>query len=121
MKTLFLTVIAALLTAFVGVANAAVQLPFVTLTSTAVAVTIASAEIIAAQSTREYLIIINISDTRVDCKVGANAVAGEGIPIYPNGGSWEMSPGFSNLDSRAINCIHVGSGDKAITIIVGTR
>ena len=121
MITKKLIILAGLLTAFAGAAGAAVQLPVVTLTHTAVSVTTSSAEIIAAQSTREYLIIVNISDTRIDCKVGAAAVAGEGIPLYPTGGSFEMSPGFSNLDTRAINCIHVGSGNKVINITVGTR
>lgn len=116
MITKKLIILAGLLTAFAGAAGAAVQLPVVTLTHTVVAVTTATTVAIAANSVREYLLIVNISDTRVDCKVGAAAVAGEGIPIYPDGGSWEMSPGFSNLDTRAVNCIHAGSGNKTITV-----
>ena len=116
MITKKLLVLAGLLTAFVGAANAAVQLPVVTITHTVVAVTTNTGQAIAANGTREFLLIVNISDTRVDCKVGVAAVAGEGIPLYPNGGSYEMSPGFSNLDTRAVNCIHAGAGNKTILL-----
>ena len=50
-----------------------------------------SKEILAAGSTRESVILSNISDTRIDVSVGTAAVANKGIAI-PAGATIELTP-----------------------------
>lgn len=91
----------------------------VNVTHTAVNVTTSSTEVIAAKSNRGFLLIVNDSDTIIYCNVGAAAVLNEGIRINSNGGSFEMSRGSRNIDTRAVNCIHGGTGNKVALVTEG--
>ena len=95
-----------------SLSSAFAQSTRVTVTHTAVNVTTSSGEVIAAKTKRGFLLIVNDSDTDIYCKVGAAAVMNEGIRINANGGSFEMGRGLRNIDTRAVNCIHGGSGNK---------
>lgn len=75
------------------------------------------AELIAANANREYLLVINDSDTILYLKFGAAAVANEGIRVEANGGSIEFSARNGNLDVRALNGIH-GAAAAAKTALV---
>lgn len=91
-------------------------LPNVTLTHSSVAVAITSTAVIAANADRIYLLIQNISDTAIDLFVGGAAVASQGIRLQANGGSIELSARNGNLDTRAINAIHAGTGTKTLLV-----
>lgn len=69
----------------------------------------------AQTAARLYLLVVNLSDTTVYLKFGDAAVVNEGIPLNPNGGSYEMSSEYGNLDRRAVNAIHAGTGTKRVT------
>ena len=75
--------------------------------------------IAAAKDKRRFLLLQNISDTDIDIKVGAAAVAGEGIRVFANGGNFEMKPGNGNLSTAAVNGIHGGSGNKTMLVTEG--
>ena len=75
-----------------------------------------TAAVLAASSDRKYALIINDSDTVVYLKLGAAAVANEGIRLTASGGSFEMSPQIGNLDQRAINGI-IGSGSGKVVVV----
>ena len=73
----------------------------------------ASAVVIAANSQRGYLIIINNDDEAISLGLGGNAaVLGKGVVIQPSG-SWEMING-TNLDADAVEMISA-SGGKAVS------
>lgn len=93
-------------------------LPKVTLTHTAVAVTTASGAALAANGERSYLLLQNISNTDMFIKLGVAAVASEGIKLAA-GDAYEMSPRFANLDTRAVNAIHAGTGSKTLLVSEG--
>ena len=83
-----------------------------------------STEIVAADSDRRYLLIINNSISRVDIKVGAAAVLGQGIPLNKADaggniqGAYEMSQGTGNLSQQAVYGIHAGaSGLREVLVI----
>lgn len=86
------------------------------LTHTAYNATTSTTEALAASTTRTYLLIINDSDTTVYLKFGAAAVLNQGIRLNANGGSAEFSPRNGNVDTRAVNVIHGGAGNKALLI-----
>lgn len=88
----------------------------VTLTHTTAAMGTSTAAVLAASSDRKYALIINDSDTVVYLKLGAAAVANEGIRLTASGGSFEMSPQIGNLDQRAINGI-IGSGSGKVVVV----
>ena len=91
----------------------------INVTHTAVNVTTSSTEVIAAKTMRGFLLIVNDSDTTLYCKVGASAVVNEGIRINANGGSFEMGRGGRNIDTRVVNCIHGGTGNKVALMTEG--
>lgn len=83
-----------------GVAGAAIGSVTATTTPSAGALTDRSGsittggtrqQVMAANTSRKYLVVANPSDTTMYIKIGANAVSGEGIPIYP-GGAYEPGP-----------------------------
>ena len=88
----------------------------VTLAHTTAAMGTSTAAVLAASSDRKYALIINDSDTVVYLKLGAAAVANEGIRLTAIGGSFEMSPQIGNLDQRAINGI-IGSGSGKVVVV----
>ena len=79
---------------------------------------IASSVALAANPARKYALLVNDSDSAIYIKIGAAAVASEGIRINPNGGSYEMSPAYGNLDTRVINAISSGAG-KVLLVTEG--
>lgn len=93
--------------------------PSVTYTQVAVNVTTTSAEVLATNNDRKWVIIQNLSDTVIHCKVGATAVVIEPIQLNANGGSFEISPQLGNFNTGAINCIHGGTGDKVLGVVEG--
>lgn len=86
---------------------------------TAVSVTTNSQKILDANDNRKYVLFVNDSDSIMYLKIGNNAVLNEGIRLNAGGGSFEMSAGLGNLDTRAIYAIHGGTGDKKILITEG--
>lgn len=88
------------------------------LTHAAVTVGITSGVALAANPARKYALLVNDSDAVIYLKIGAAAVASEGIRINPNGGSYEMSPAYGNLDTRVINAISSGAG-KTLLVTEG--
>lgn len=88
----------------------------VTLAHTTASMGTSTAAVLAASSDRKYALIINDSDTVVYLKLGAAAVANEGIRLTASGGSFEMSPQIGNLDQRAINGI-IGSGSGKVVVV----
>jgi hypothetical protein len=88
-----------------------------TVSHSAVAVTTSTTVALAAKSNRTFLVLENISDTNIDCKIGAAAVAGEGIRLYANGGSLLLD---AKYPTGAVNCIHGGSGNKTLLVTEGS-
>lgn len=89
-----------------------------TLAHTAVTVGAATTAILAANAARKYALIINDSDTVIYLKIGAAAVLNEGIRLNAQGGSYEMSAQYGNLDTRAINAISSVAG-KVLLVTEG--
>ena len=87
-----------------------------TMTHTVITVTTASGAALAANNSRNYILLVNDSDMVMYIKVGATAVANQGIRLNPNGGSYEMAAEFRNIQYDAINVIHGGSGDKTLLV-----
>jgi len=77
----------------------------ITETSTVATAGVASGVALAANANRKYARFINDSANTIYLMVGAAAVLNQGIRINANGGSYEMSAGNGNLDSRAVYCI----------------
>lgn len=90
---------------------------FGTTTHTTVAVATTSTVALAAKSNRMFIILENISDTNIDCAIGATAVAGAGIRLYANGGSLLLD---AKYPTGAVNCIHGGSGTKSLLVTEGS-
>jgi phage tail protein X len=77
-------------------------------------VTDSNTEAVPANATRRGLAITNIGTTIVYLAFGAHAaVAGKGIALYPNGGSWNMSD--RALTTLAVNAI-VATGSGSLSI-----
>jgi len=96
-------------------------LPYKTATHTVVTVTTASGVALAANGAREYALLINISDTAIYLKLGAAAVASEGIrlnTVGTVGDRYEMSRALGNLYQGAINAI--GGSTKLLLVTEGT-
>jgi len=92
---------------------------YTTPTHTAVSVGVASGAALAANANRLYALLVNDSDTTIYIKLGATAVANEGIRLNANGGSYEMSRKSGSLYTGAINAIHGGSGSKVLLVTEG--
>lgn len=89
-----------------------------TLAHTTATIGAASGVALSANANRKYALLVNDSDAVIYLKIGAAAVASEGIRINPNGGSYEMSPAYGNLDTRVINAISSGAG-KVLLVTEG--
>lgn len=90
-----------------------------TVTHSTLAVTTSSQTALAANANRKYALLANDSDTTIYVKIGAAAVANQGIRLNPNGGSYEISAAIGNLHTGAINAIHGGTGTKNLLIAEG--
>ncbi len=76
-----------------------------------VAVGAVSTPVVSASAPRRIAILVNDSDTKMYLYPGAGpAVLGRGIPLYPNGGSWEIEW------EGAIQAIHGGTGAKNLCV-----
>lgn len=88
---------------------------------TPVSVTNASTQVVAANSSRKHLIIVNRSTTLCYLQFGATATT-NGIPLNPatisgqGGGTYEMT--YSNLFTGAINAI-TSSGTATLSVMEG--
>lgn len=84
---------------------------------TSSSVTVASStstEILGKNTGRIYAAIVNDGDTDVYLSLGGTAVAGEGIRLNANGGTYEINP--DNLFIGAVNGIATSS-PSSVTII----
>lgn len=86
---------------------------------TVVNATTVTGEALATNANRKYALLVNDSDTDIYIKIGAVAVAHQGILLNAYGGNYEMSHANGNLNTGAINCIHAGSGNKVLLITEG--
>ena len=111
-------IIALALLALLWAGAALAQFPEVTFTHTAVTVTNTTGEALALNTSRKWSLLENDSDSAIYCKVGAAAVANQGVRLNANGGSWEMSPRLGNHTTLAVNCI-VASGSKTLLVTEG--
>ncbi len=88
------------------------------LTHTTVTAGVASGAALAANTSRKYVLLVNDSDAVIYLKIGAAAVLNAGIRLNANGGSYEMSAVYGNLDTRVINAIS-SAADKALLVTEG--
>jgi len=87
-------------------------------THTAPTIGATSTAALAANVNRLYALLVNDSDTPIYIKLGATAVANQGIRLNANGGSYELSEKEGNLYTGAINAI-CASGGKKILVLEG--
>jgi len=92
---------------------------YTTPTHTAVNVTTTTGAVLASNANRLYALLVNDSDTVIYIKLGAAAVANQGIRLNADGGSYEMSAMLGNLYTGAINGIHAGTDNKVILLTEG--
>ena len=92
---------------------------YTTPTHTVISVTTSSSVALAANANRLYALLVNDSDTEIYIKLGATAVANQGIRLNAFGGSYEMSAMLGNLYTGAINAIHAGTGNKVLLLTEG--
>jgi len=102
-----------------GGVNLGIDGDYTTSTHTAVTVTTASGAALAANTSRKYALFINDSDTVIYLKLGAAAVANQGIRLNAAGGSYEMTAPMGNLFTGAVNAIHGGTGNKTLLVTEG--
>ena len=88
-------------------------------THTAPTIGATSTAALAANANRLYALLVNDSDTPIYIKLGATAVANQGIRLNANGGSYELSEKEGNLYTGAINAIHGGTGSKQLLVTEG--
>lgn len=86
------------------------QESFVASAPTAASVGAASGEVVAANSLRRGLILVNTSANRISLGIGATAVLDSGITLMASGGSWSMGP--EDFTTAAINAIASGAGSN---------
>lgn len=87
-----------------------------TVAQTNVSVAATSTAVLAANSSRSYVLIQNISDTDIYFRFGDDATTSSFL-LVANGGSWE-SPGLV-CPTAAINAIHASTGTKALAVLEG--
>ncbi len=85
---------------------------------TTASMTSSTAAVLALNDDREYALIVNDGSVDVYLKIGAAAVANQGIRINASGGSYEMSRALGNLSDVAINGITV-SGSATVLVTEG--
>ena len=87
-----------------------------TVTHTPVTVGAGTTAVAAANADRKWLLLVNNSDETIYVKLGAAAVAGQGIRINAAGGSLELTGG--SLYVGAVNGI-CASGGKVVLVTEG--
>jgi hypothetical protein len=75
----------------------------------------ATSAMLAANAARKAALLTNIGSVDVFIKLGAAAVASQGIYLQANGGSFSMSDMLGNLDNAAINGI-TASGTAVVLV-----
>lgn len=88
-----------------------------TVTQTTVAVAATSTVTLAEKSNRRFILLENISDTNIDCAIGATATTGAGIRLYANGGNLLLD---NKYPTGAVNCIHGSTGTKSLLVTEGS-
>jgi hypothetical protein len=78
-----------------------------------------STAVIAANSSRKYLILINDSDTTIYLSFGGAAQLYAGVRLNSNGGSYEMGAAFGNNYTGAVYAIHGSTDTKRLLINEG--
>jgi hypothetical protein len=81
--------------------------------------TTSSGSVLTSNASRKYALLINIGSVDVWIKLGATAVASQGIPLYANGGFYEISSANRNLYTGVINGI-TASGTGSLVVTEGT-
>ena len=51
--------------------------------------------------------------------IAVTSVANQGIRLSATGGSYEIGKLYGNLDTRAVNAIHNGTGNKTLLVAEG--
>jgi hypothetical protein len=90
----------------------------VTPTHTAPSATTTTSALLATNANRRYALLQNIGSVDVFVKIGASAVASQGIRLVSGGGYYEMSGAFGNLMTGAINGI-TASGTATVLVTEG--
>lgn len=90
----------------------------VTLAHTTAVIGAVTGAALAANADRKYVLLVNDSDSVIYLKIGAAAVLNQGIRLNANGGSYEMSSAYGNIDTRVINAISSGAG-KVLLVTEG--
>lgn len=85
---------------------------------TAVSAGSASTVVLAANSKRKYILLVNDSDATIYLNLGGAAAVNTGIRLNANGGSFEISANLGNLYLGAINCVSQ-AGNKTILVTEG--
>lgn len=75
---------------------------------TAVSVGTASTSVLASNSSRTGLVLVNLSSNLISLAFGVPAVLGSGITLNANGGTYEMDPNI--FSTAAVNAIAAGVG-----------
>ena len=92
---------------------------YVKMTSAVKNVATTTTELFASNDSAKYRLIQNDDETEdIWLKIGAAAVAHQGIFLAPKS-SYVMCRAFDNLDTRAINAIHAGTGTKVVLVTEG--
>lgn len=94
-------------------------LPSVGITHTAISVGTTSTAASADNAHRSYILLQNDSDADIYIKFGCDAALHEGIMLAANGGHYEASARFANLDIRSVFAIHEGVGSKTLLVTEG--
>ena len=86
----------------------------ITMTHTVVNADATSGVALAANANRKYMLIVNDSDTVIYISIGTATALNSGIRLNANGGSYEISARYGNLDTRVINCISSVASKKLL-------
>lgn len=96
----------------------AAQAYLVTVTKSSATVGTSSSQVLAANSGRAMLKLVNASDVNIDCAYGEAAVTGEGDRLSAAGGGvfYDVA-----VPAGAVFCVAESGSGKAIVIMEGTR
>lgn len=89
--------------------SSSVTVPLTASSPTVASVGVASASAVAANATRRGLILQNNSINTIYLGIGATAVIGSGVTLYP-GGSYQMD--VSSLSTAVVNAIATGAASS---------
>jgi hypothetical protein len=92
---------------------------YTTPTPTPVNVSTASTVVLAANTNRKYVLLVNDSDTPIYVSLGGVAAVNQGIRLNSRGGAYEISRKLGNLYTGAINAIQSDAGTKRLLVVEG--